>query len=74
MVPINVSPHSPPGPGRGQANMGKQVIKSSLYYAKPGQIPQYGANISGQIRVKFPHMSGARGGGGEVGQHIGGCI
>ncbi len=67
MVPINVSPHSPPGPGRGQANMGKQVIKSSLYYAKPGQIPQYGANISGQIRVKIPPYVRGRGGGGSSG-------
>ena len=45
----------------------KTGYKSSLYYAKPGQIPQYGANISGQIRVKFPRMSR---GGGVVGQHI----
>ncbi len=42
----------------------KTGYKSSLYYAKPGQIPQYGANISGQIRVKFPRTS--RGGSGAT--------
>ncbi len=36
----------------------KTGYKSSLYYAKPGQIPQYGANISGQIRSNPPVWGG----------------
>ena len=44
----------------------KTGYKSSLYYAKPGQIPQYGANISDQIRVKSPRMSQGGGGSGNT--------
>ncbi len=36
----------------------KTGYKSSLYYAKPGQIPQYGAKISGQIRSNSPVCPG----------------
>ena len=52
----------------------KTGYKSSLYYAKPGQIPQYGAKMSGQIESNPLVCPGGGGGGGVVGQHIDRCI
>ena len=41
----------------------KTGYKSSLYYAKPGQIPQYGAKMSGQIESNPPVCPGGGGSG-----------
>ena len=77
-------PTPPPPPGRGRAYMGDLTlpqVKFPLTHQKTGhkrvftmqsqvQIPQYGANISGQIRSNSPVCPG----GGVVGQHVDRCI